>query len=158
MSRVTFGKVEVRGTKYEIHIGDDGKFMVEVDGVSHTAPTLDSLKKRLNEVTRIKQKNIAIPFIMWEEKFDKDGEIRHGVCVGIHAGNGNFMVKLDGGDAHQFPRWQNDGFFNPKAEKRLIELHKALSKATNDLEKFAKENKLNLLRKITELIGQEEKP
>jgi hypothetical protein len=148
---------EIRGVKYEIHVDDKGRFCIQIDGDWIKAPTFESLKKRLSEIGRVKQKNIAIPFVYWEKDYHDKGKILRGVCVGIHAGNNNLLVKYGNEKtAQQLSTWRMEPCLDPKHADRLETLNRAVTAAEKALEDFVEKNKLDLPKMVAEIIGKEE--
>lgn len=154
-----FTTTEIRGIKFDIDVNDDGSFRTTLDGETLKAPTLDQLKKKLNEHTRAKQKNVKIPFVYWDEAdwSDSSGKIVHGVAVGIHVGNGNLLARLGGGDTQQLRGYhRSERYFDPKHAAQLEKLWKAKEAAKKAIEEFAEEHAIEDLKKLVEkAIGEE---
>src|SRR5258708_5655875 len=119
--------VNVRGQDFAVHVTDQGKFFAELDGDQLTAASLDELRTKLARATLIRNKKLAIPFVLWEE-----GKMRRGVCTGRHATNRNLLVKWDGQKgAEQISRHYgtSDTFIDPNVETEYTELCKAADAA-----------------------------
>lgn len=60
-------KIEVKGKKFEVSIGDDGHFYAEYEREQIRSESLKSLTEKL--ASRIaKSKRVSIPFCMWEKE------------------------------------------------------------------------------------------
>jgi len=139
-----FTTEKIRGIEYNIEISAEGSFFCTVEGAEIKATTLDALKKKLTEHSRAKQKNISVQFVYWDDN-DEIGKLRKGICVGIHAGNNNLLVRFAGDNrVEQFTIWWYKTCFSPKDAAQLEKLQKAVKAAQNALEEFRSENSINL--------------
>lgn len=99
-------KVVAAGKEYPVEISDDdGTFRANlglVDGSSNiiTAPSYEGLVKK----AKLVKTSFELPFT----NITDDG-VLHGTITGIHAGNGNLLVKWDGGKAEQVPSYSSYG-------------------------------------------------
>jgi hypothetical protein len=154
-----FDTIEIRGIKIEIWVDSTGQFFADVDDERYAAPTLELLKKKLNDATRAKQKNVSIPFVYWYEGWDDEGRIVRGVATGIHVGNGNLLVKLKGDDrSEQLSNYRRDeAKFDPKHADELMSLWKAKKAASKAIETFTKAHSINLKDLVMKAIGEDEK-
>jgi hypothetical protein len=143
----------VRGVDYQIEISTSGKFLCDVDGERIEAPTLDALKGKINDYGKIKLKNVAIPYITYEN--GDGGEIIHGICTGIHSGNNNLLVRENGATTSSQESW-GEAKFHPKHADKVRELRRAIVKAKNDLEEYIEKHELDLKAMIRELIKAKE--
>lgn len=149
---------KIRGINFEIEIDPGGLFFCKVDGDTISDVTLDGLKKKLMEHSRTKQKGISIPFVMWQEgDYDAEkGKVVKGVCVGVHAGNDNLMVRLGGGAIEQFSHWRgNTKVFPPECADKLKELRQAHIRTKKELDEFTVENNLNLRELVAKAMKNE---
>lgn len=153
-----FATETIRGVKYEIEVNENGQFACKVDGDWLRAPTLDSLKKKISDAGRAKQRNIKIPFVIWNEGWaSEEGKLEHGMCVGIHSGNDNLLVKMGGNPSvEQMNNYRGGKPFDPKHANELERLHKAVKAAQAALENFEEKNGLDLRKMVATLIAKEE--
>ncbi len=85
-----FSTITIRNRKIDVHVDGSGEFSAEVSGNDVSSVTLEGLKEKLERAIKM-DKITPIPFLQW------NGEtLVCGKAVGIHAGNGNLLVKLDG--------------------------------------------------------------
>jgi hypothetical protein len=143
----------IRGIDYEIEVDHRGQFICKADGDDLEDVTFEGLKKKLMEHSRTKQKNINIPFIFWSDDFGHEEKIQRGICVGLHAGNNNLLVKLGSGGVQQLASWRCEKVFAPERMEELKRLRKNLKKAQGDLEKFTDQHSLNLRAMILKLLA-----
>lgn len=81
---------KIREKKIEVFINPAGEFTAEYNGQLVKAPTLEAIKEKLERVVKA-DKIAPIPFIQW------NGEtLICGKALGIHVGNGNLLIKIDG--------------------------------------------------------------
>lgn len=83
-----FTTENIRHRKIEIFVGGSGKFNADIDGDNYEAPTLEALKATLNKATK---STVAIEFWRWHNQ-----KLQRGVVIGVHAFNGNSLIKWDG--------------------------------------------------------------
>ena len=152
-----FDIVEVRGCKYEIDVSSDGTFSATIDGYQVQAPTLEQVRKKLIEQSKRKQKNIRIPFAFWEQEWNDDkGKIRKGVCVGMHAGNDNLLVKMDDEkNAGQMTNYGNTKYVKPEDAAELEALSRAVDSARKARDKFLASHTLDLRDEVWKALGAE---
>lgn len=152
-----FATETIRGVKYEIEVDQEGRFCCLIDGDWIRATSLELLKKKINETSRAKQKNIKIPFVVWSQGWaSEEGELQRGVCVGIHGGNNNLLVRMDGSTSvEQFNNYRGQKPYDPKHAGELERLHKAVKAAEAALENFQEKNSLDLRKMVAGLIAKE---
>jgi hypothetical protein len=141
-----FGTEKIRGIDFKIKLNSSGQFSCEVDGEDFTSPTLEGLKKKLTEHSRARQKKIAIPFCCFEQDWnDEEGKLVHGICVGIHAGSNNLLVKM-GGSVHSEQRrnWGSDKVVSPKDGAELKRLCQAVKVAATKRDEFLEKHAIDL--------------
>jgi hypothetical protein len=125
-------KIMVAGTEYPVTLGvSDHKFTVDLGGLGRLqAASFAELEKQARKV----KVPFELPFIF----VTQDG-IRLGTVTGIHAGNGNVLIRWEDGTTEQQPRWSG-GKYMPRQpagdEARLRELMEARNAAQHALEEF----------------------
>jgi len=85
--------VQANGKTWPVTLsGADGSFHADIDGHKISAPSLDALQKQANKV----KVPFALPFSAISGR-----RVVHGTVTGLHASNGNSLVRWDGGDTEQ---------------------------------------------------------
>jgi hypothetical protein len=143
---VNFGKIDVRGKKIDVDIDGGGSFSAEYNGQEINAPTLTSLKEKLDRVVK-NDKIKPIPFIQW------DGEkLRRGKCTGIHGGNNNLIVVYEDEKGFQQP-WRLDNAIDPKHTAEYGELCSAVVVAEEARYAFEKKHAFEMKERVEEAIA-----
>lgn len=150
------GTETLRGVKYEIHVSSDGVFTCEVDGDDLKSKTLEGVKQLILKHSKGKQKNIKIPFVSWEKDYHDSGKIVRGVCVGIHGGNDNLLMKYEGEKSTQQESYRRNCHVDPAHAAELERLAKAAEQAQEAFEKFEREHELKLKEMVAKILGTEE--
>lgn len=151
-----FDTIKIRGIEFEINIDKDGKFYAEVDGSMVRAGTLDALKRKLNGATR---KQVSIPFVYWDNDGwdNRPGKLVHAVCVGIHVGNDNLLVKIGKEPTTQLRGYRgSDHYFDPKDADELKRLQDARALANKALEQFRERKCIDVKALVIAAIGGKE--
>jgi hypothetical protein len=146
-----FGSVEVKGKKFDIEVGSDGKFGTNSDGSWLKADTLDQLKTKLaTQISRAKLK-LSIPFCRWVA----GGRLRKGIITGIHASNNNILVKFDDEKTtEQEDIWYSGGaYIDPEHAGELDRLGKACMKASQEYDDFVDKHKFNAKEAVRKAMG-----
>lgn len=147
-----FKKIEVKGKKFQVSIGDEGKFFAEFDNEQITAESLKQLTDKL--ASRIKKsKRVAIPVCMWKEESwnDEPGKIRFGTIIGIHGGNDNLLVQFDDEKTSEQVGYGN--FFDPADATELKRLTEILEAAEKAFEAFKTKYAIDAKAKVREALG-----
>lgn len=85
-----FSDVNIRGKRFEVEIDGTGTFSAEYNGQKIESKMLADLKAKLENV--VKNDRIApIPFVRWNGE-----EMVRGKCTGIHYGNRNLIIIIEG--------------------------------------------------------------
>lgn len=152
-----FDTIKIRGISFDIFINNQGKFFTQIDGDDVKADSFDALKKKLMSSTG--RKSISIPFVYWEDAGwnSESGHLVRGVCVGMHAGNDNLLVKL-GNDqgTQQFSAYHHEQHFDPKHAEEITRLQEALTSANKAWEKFKEKHRFNLRDAVVKALGGKE--
>jgi hypothetical protein len=140
----TFGEETIKGRTFEVKVNSDGEFYAEVDGDVVKSPVLRTLRAKIGH--SIAREPLNIPFIVVDKYFGKSmkhKEISKGVITGIHSRTGAFLLKSEDGSTDQ-KRCYSDSYLNADTDvAELKRLRAAQKKATDELEKFMKANKLD---------------
>src|SRR5712692_6321799 len=78
--------IEVRGTKIQVTIDNDGRFAASFGDRNVYGDTLEKVRVQLMRLTKIARVKLNIPFTTMGPKF------RDMVCTGKHATNGHLIV------------------------------------------------------------------
>lgn len=126
--------VDVRGKQFEVEVTERGDFMATFDGAQVKSETLVGLIEKLEKATKGATIKVAVPLY----RLGKNG-IERGVATGIHAANGNVLIKWDAGDSEQASSFQ--GYLDiPEAElEKAKELGEAIIKARNEWQNFERD-------------------
>ena len=151
-----FDTIRIAAITFEVEVDRQGQFWTNVDGGRVAAPSFDLLKKALIKHAAEARKNISIPFVCWEKDWnDENGKLVHGVCVGIHAGNNNLLVKYQGDKAAQqlaYTRRSNN-FVAPEHAYELEKLEKAVETITKARDKFVEDHHIDLREAVEKALG-----
>lgn len=149
-----FDTLTIRGLAFEIEVDDRGSFFCRTDGGILKATTLEGLKKKLTEHSRAKQVNISIPFVYWDDGgWDTKNKLIRGVCVGIHAGNDNLLVKLGNGDVQQLSGYRNsDKYVAPEHGQELARIQRAIQQLKKERDEFYEKFALDLRAMIIKAL------
>lgn len=152
MGQTKFTSIKVRGQNIDLFVNNVGKFSAVYKGEDYEAPSIDQLTKKLNNATK---KPISIPFYRWHETKG----LQHGVIVGVHAGNRNVMIKLDGDKSIEQDRgWYGNGFLSMTLTeaKQYTELKRQVTEIENLLEEFEGAHKFHGREAAEKALGIEE--
>lgn len=155
-----FDTLKVRGRQFDVHINSAGHFHTEFDGDTITKPTLEDLRQRLLDLTKQKAGKIAIEFHRWVEDpwNDHIGKLKHGVITGLHAANGNVMVKFDGEKAEQDSSWHNSEArflrLNPKEVSEYCDLQAKRVALEKEIKKFEEAHSFDADEAVKAIIAK----
>lgn len=150
------GTETIRGVKFEIHVTDDGTFTcTSVEGDALRSKTLEGLKQLILKHSKNKQKNVKIPFVVWQHDHRDKGKVVHGICVGIHGGNGNLLLKYEGGKTEQ-ESYRHNTYIDPEYAAELERLARIAEAATTAYEEFERKHALQLKEMVAKILGTEE--
>lgn len=132
------------GIEVEIMIDTNGSFHATIDTIAYQAESLEKLSERLEYATKTKKVKVAIEFHRWKEagRYSQEaGKLAHGVITGIHAANGNLIVKFDGEKGiEQEYRSHLYLKLNDEQQAEYVRMQRALRAAQTELEKFEKKH------------------
>lgn len=95
-------KVEIRGKQLKVEVDDNGIFECQLDPDTHIrADSLEKLKARLLDATKRKEIRVSVPVY----KYVKNEGLKSGTAIGIHAANGNVLIKWDGEKGVEQSSW-----------------------------------------------------
>lgn len=164
---VDLTKQTINGTKVEIKVSQDGEFYAYAAGEDFKADTKKELLQKLTRTLRkVKKVKLSIPVTMLgvtrsKSLYQASRRIaglstENAVLVGIHAGNGNILVREDREDAEIE---QLTGFgdrdniarrLTPEEAKEYEKLAKGKRDADDALYKFEKRVKIEDVRKLVQ--------
>jgi len=140
--------VEIRGELVGIWVSQGGEFAAFKDGTDRekdpatsdhwnrlsTASRLDELLEKLKVALRVRQKELAVPFVRL-----KNGVIERGVIRGIHQKSRDFLVTVDGkkGERSTYGDYLIPEL-TPQQAAEIIRLHAVAKAATEDYEAAVK--------------------
>lgn len=138
----------IKGKKFEIHVGDDGRFFSVDDGSRTEADTLAGLKTKLASGMRRAAVKVEIPVVWWN-----NGKLKRGMFTGIHARNQNLLLREDDGKSEQISSWEGSKkYFPPEHAEQLAELSAASVAAANALEAFTDKYSFDIRYEIKKIV------
>jgi hypothetical protein len=156
--------IEVRGTKYQVHVTEGGDWCAQVGKENIRSSTRVGLRDKLRELSAKASVTIAVPFTWLNDNGGgREGpRTSRGLVTGVHAGNGNLMVTwTTGWRAGRKAQWEpnyQDVIFDGDATDEDIERWAALRKAKNDatcaLELFEQEHKIYIRDKAVVAVQE----
>jgi hypothetical protein len=102
MSDHPAGKLNIRGSVFEIFVDDSGNWAAYDDGYRVSAITRDGLKEILLRRTKQAAATVGVRFTCLSRSRLGTDLVRHGTATGIHTGNGNLLVTWSDGKKEQF--------------------------------------------------------
>jgi hypothetical protein len=120
--------------------------------------TLELLRKKLAQAQKRKHADIAIPFTYFEKNWRNDkGKLRKGIAVGIHAANGNPLVKLDGAKStEQWSSYHSRNVYPVELGPELERLHLAVNAAHEALEEFKQKHEFSIAQAVKDALGEKD--
>jgi hypothetical protein len=155
---VKLATVEIKGKSFEIEVAEDGDFRANVDGDVVRASTLAELKTKLARRLTAARIKLDIPFVRWVERRGRlrGSVLQKGSVTGIHAANGNLLVRLEGETGtDQESRWSSENYIRPEAAERLESLGLARDAAYRAYEDFVKDHAFDPREEIRKQLGSE---
>lgn len=156
--------IEVRGTKYEIEVDEAGRWHTIVGSERVTAESRSELKDKLLELSAKAAVKVAIPFTLMTSSggVRRDRSPARGVITGIHAGNGNMLVKwLSGWQAGTSTQWTPsyqdvifEGDVSLEDAAEYARLREADQQAKQALALFINERKIELRDRVVVAIKE----
>jgi hypothetical protein len=134
--------IEVRGTKHQVTVDEGGDWIAAVGSEILRSKTRSGLVDKIRELSAKAAVAIEIPFLLVNDGMHKG--IARGVVTGIHAGNGNMLVRwITGWQAGKQMQWTPsytdvifDGAIPDEDVEKRHELAEAKRVATRDLYEF----------------------
>jgi hypothetical protein len=154
--RIEVHPIEVRGQRYIVQLDEDGIFHAYNDaGIeAATSETRGDLASALSELTKQASAAVSVPFTRLV-----NGEARHGVATGIHAGNRRILVRWAGGRREQLSTVGNSDLLGGMTEAEGLEwarLTEAVHAAGRAIFAFREARKIDLYAEIrAAMAGQE---
>lgn len=138
------GLIEIRGRKLHHWLAEDGAFEAKVsDDEVISADSLKKLKDKLNRKLAAAPLNIRFIELDAYSGHDEDLDIKTGVVVSIHSGNGNAIVRYDGETSTEQARgYRHDLYRGDTDIEEMKRLHKVYRDAYEAFEKFKQDHKL----------------
>lgn len=161
--------------KAELLVDSDGKFGAR-DAISKEglpvglSKNLSDLKKKLRDYAGMTGKQVPAVEVRsgrmsWRDD-DKEPhleELRHVTVVGIHAGNGNVLVKTADGASEQLGRYGSQNLYRPEAcqEKdleELRELHRMKAQVEDAIKQWKEDRALDVRAELAKATKVEVEP
>lgn len=154
--------IEVRRKKLKVFVNQLGRFYVNLDKGGEiddddpnviSASTLEGLKTLAAK--RIKKATKKLSIEVWEYSGYDDPPLKRGVIEGIHAANGNLLVRWDGDSrSTQYAGYHGSLLrLTPKQREKFVALADAKEKAKAELEKFSDDHRMDGLNEARKALG-----
>lgn len=147
----------INDQSYDISVDNAGTFIATVANEVLTAKTLNELRDKVKRAAKQKAVRMEIKFERWDE-----GRLVTGIATGLHAGNGNLLVKVADGKTEQ--EWPSSyatdkylRFQDENTRKRYVELKTAIKdfeREAENIEKKCSFNPLDEVKKNLRKAGQ----
>lgn len=144
---------EVDGVRVDVMFNTEtGSFTAKTDNNDFKSTTLKGLLSALRQAKR--QERAEVPVTRLGRGWLSDDEVKHGLCVGIHMGNGNFLFRWDGekGSSQDY-----GGSVVRRLTAEEVAEYKRLMKekrqAEEAVEKFRKRVAINLKAELAKASG-----
>lgn len=146
--------IEVKGKKYKVSVDSEGRFYASHDNERVSADSLKQLENKLAGFIN-DSKKVTISFVKWERAdwYNKKGRLRRGVITGIHAGNGNLLLKYDD-EKVRLQQWSGS-YYDPIHAEELEQLARAVEKAEAELEAFKNRHSFDGKARVRKLLAEE---
>lgn len=141
------------GARFNIEVGDDGTFRAIVDEAEVVKKNLDELQKFLSRSIKKKSTRISVELCalnLGRSGYGKrhDPSVDDCLLTGLHAANGNALVKIGNQKPEQISGWGHEHIWLKKMtadeKKRLLQLVEAANHAEDAKEKMIEELKIDL--------------
>lgn len=149
-------QIEVRGRKFDVEVYENGYFHTVVNGRSVSAETLTKLKE---DVTKITRASIDVPFLRYE-----GNGIMRGHVTGLHAVNGNYIIKFDGkkGVDQEYIYKSDTGssFLRMSTDEEMayLKLQETYDAAIKELRAFERAHSFDVIAEVKRAYADKESP
>lgn len=142
----------VRDKYYKVDLDWHGKFTATVNGSVVESTTRSGLEEAIKRMTKEKHITVSYPFCA----FDREEVIR-GVATGVHTGNGNVIVKWEGGKTEQINAYHRSSYMRNLTATEVTKLKKlsaAYSKVEHEFVTFKDSLNIDLLNEVRAEIAK----
>lgn len=151
---ITVHPAVVHGQEIAVQVGPGGEWRAEYAGKTLQAPDRQHLLRKLAAEGKKTIVKISVPFTMISGP-----SVRHGTVYGRHAGNGNLLVKWDGGEMGQIGKMSYNQVFTRRLDAeqtdRMIRLRRALRTAQEELSEFERKVRIDLGKAVEDAAAAE---
>lgn len=153
MNGTPIGTIESRKRIFTVCVDGYGLFHIELEDRKLTAETFAELKTKLaqEEISAPKRRVISIPVMKIGDAGIVQGEI-----VGIHAGNGNALIKWVGvPKSEQVGSYSRVMAYTAELSETLTRLHSEYRAAAKSFEHFCSLNRIDPIKAATAELAKE---
>lgn len=128
-------KLNIRGKEFEVEVGLDGRFSAVLNEVKVYGYSLSELNEKLEKATKGNTVRVNIPLFAFS-----NGGLKAGAAIGIHAGNGNVLIKWEDGKTEQAVEYESFLQIATEEVPRAKELAEAFRAARDAWDKFSRDH------------------
>lgn len=134
-------KQQIDSKTYDVVVKDDGMFWIRIsEAEEFEAPTLKGLMEKARGALRERKRPAVDCTLLEEDHWHNKGKDRlsfvDAQVTGIHAGNGNILIRREGGRSEQFSSYNTDLLrrLTSGERARLKDLYAAKERAAKEYE------------------------